>query len=191
MDAPKYPITKEKLVREYYRVEKLLRRKPMTPDFKGRGKVSRYSDTAYKNHFGSWNKFLKYIGEDIVIDRSITKEKLIRDYYDAKRRLGKKPVSKDFNGKNKVSKYGLSAYIHHFGSWNKFLESIGEGITRDRAITKEKLIEDYYRVKKLLGRRPLLKDFRGRGRISNYSGATYMNHFGTWSWFLYSIGERG
>jgi superfamily II DNA or RNA helicase len=58
-------------------------------------------------------------------NKEITNEDLIENYYAVKEAIKRKPSQSDINT-NEVSKYKLSWYIKHFGSWSKFLESIGE-----------------------------------------------------------------
>lgn len=57
--------------------------------------------------------------------REISDEELKDNYYVIKESLKKKPSSEDMNNEE-ISKFKLSVYRNHFGTWNKFLESIGE-----------------------------------------------------------------
>lgn len=57
--------------------------------------------------------------------REITDEELKDNYYIVKETLHKKPSPDDMNDET-LSNYKLSVYRNHFGTWNKFLEAIGE-----------------------------------------------------------------
>ena len=57
--------------------------------------------------------------------REISDEELKDNYYVVKESLRKKPSPEDMN-REEISKYKLSVYRNHFGTWNKFLETIGE-----------------------------------------------------------------
>lgn len=57
--------------------------------------------------------------------REISNEELKDNYYSVKESLRKKPAPEDMNNED-ISKHKLSIYRNHFGTWNKFLESIGE-----------------------------------------------------------------
>lgn len=57
--------------------------------------------------------------------REITDEELKDNYYIVKETLHKKPSPDDMNDET-LSSYKLSVYRNHFGTWNKFLEVIGE-----------------------------------------------------------------
>jgi hypothetical protein len=56
------PLTKEELVGAYYELKEMLGRSPNSMDMKRDGK---YSDAVYSKKFGTWRKFLAYIGEKI------------------------------------------------------------------------------------------------------------------------------
>lgn len=115
-------ITKEDLIKNYYTLKKKLHRQPFARDMSRGG----YSWEAYRRLFGSWNNFLKEINEPLRMEwrKTVTKQKLIDNYFEVKKRLGRPIVSNlDFRKKN-GSKYQLRHYQQTFGSWNKFLHSI-------------------------------------------------------------------
>lgn len=85
-------VTKDKLIKEYYRVEKLLKRKPFAVDFKKKSIHNvKYSIGTYVAYFGSWNNFTKEIGEPSSSERRVlypSKETLLKSYNKLKKNLG-------------------------------------------------------------------------------------------------------
>lgn len=123
-------------------------------------------------------------------DRIVTKEKLIENYYKVKEKLGCHVILKDVDNKE-ISWFSSFYYKKYFGSWNEFLAKIKEPIHAPPGmsyITKQNLIENYWNVKMLLGRRLLSSDMKHKEK-SLYGITTYRKHFGTWNKFLDSIGE--
>ena len=57
--------------------------------------------------------------------REISEDELKDNYYEVKETLRRKPSPEDMNNEE-ISKHKLSIYRNHYGSWNKFLEAIGE-----------------------------------------------------------------
>ena len=57
--------------------------------------------------------------------RDISEDEFKDNYYAVKEALRRKPAPEDMNNEE-LSKYKLSAYRNHYGTWNKFLEAIGE-----------------------------------------------------------------
>jgi len=97
---------------------------------------SRFSASAYIKKFGSWNKFLESIGE-IKKPEKISKEELIKNYFEMKSKYPN--LTCDIVTKKNGSKFDISAYIKIFGSWNRFLESIGEPIKQRKGMSEQKL----------------------------------------------------
>lgn len=58
-------------------------------------------------------------------NKEVTQEDLIENYYSVKEKITRKPGQDDINNEV-ISHYKLSLYRSIFGSWNRFLESIGE-----------------------------------------------------------------
>ena len=57
--------------------------------------------------------------------REISDEELRENYYAVKEAIRRKPSPNDMNNEE-LSKHKLSVYRNHYGTWNKFLEAIGE-----------------------------------------------------------------
>ncbi|WP_415875153.1 DEAD/DEAH box helicase [Clostridium sp.] len=74
-------------------------------------------------HFDeSVEELFKRIEEE---NREITKQDLIDNYYEVKEKIKRKPTQDDINLED-ISKYKVSVYRSHFGSWSKFITEIGE-----------------------------------------------------------------
>ena len=93
--------------------------------------------------FGSWNNVLDKIGIERNM-RRYSKEDLIAIFQEAKSHFGRVPSVTEFYDYTKVQS---DAYKRYFGTWRKFLKSIGEKpITKDFANVTEsepELIEMY------------------------------------------------
>lgn len=180
--------TEQQLIDNYYRVKKLLGRQPMQKDLtKKAGSVSLYEIKKYTKIFGSWNKFLLKIGEQ-TIRAAITSIELINNYYDVKNELNRVPYVKEMDI---YGKYCGETYRHRFGGWGNFLSKIGEPIKFDfRQSKEEELIDNYYEVKKKLGRQPYSYDInKGKYSFSKFELKKYYKHFGSWENFLIKIGQ--
>jgi superfamily II DNA or RNA helicase len=120
-------------------------------------------------------------------DREITKEKLISNYYDVKKKLGKQPRIKEMD---LYGKYSSGTYSNYFGSWTEFLKLIDEKLLfyPVKNVTREKLINNYYLLKNKLGKQPRMKDIR-RSKGSEYDLKVYIRVFKSWNIFLKEIKE--
>jgi superfamily II DNA or RNA helicase len=78
----------------------------------------------------------------------ITKEILIQQFFDLKKRLGRQPWSSDLNGKNGT--HVAHTYIKIFGTWKNFLTEIGEPIIGKSKpfISKEEIISKWKKAGK-------------------------------------------
>lgn len=118
----------------------------------------------------------------------ISKDMLIKIYYETKRKLGRQPTAKEMH---RYSGIWWTLYRYHFGSWNGFLEAINEPLLMKyrRELNEDKLIENYKKVKTNIKRQPVShKDLRKK-HGSEFSIRDYQKVFGSWSNFLKKIGE--
>jgi len=177
-------ITKEKLIQEYWRMKKLLGRRPIYTDFCYVGHKSIYSAKAYENYFGSWSNFLKHIGEW----EEIKTKDLVDNYWKVKKKIRRIPKFSEM--KKPLSKFSYSLYRKYFGGWIKFLKYLGEDKKAKRFpfITKKKLIKNYFNVKKKLRKQPIRDDIKNK-KISLYGINAYVNRWGNWRNFLRYIKE--
>ncbi len=175
-------ITNEELIEDYFRVKSQLKKKVVfRRDYE---KLGKYSDTSIRNRFGKWSEFLKTIGEDTSHIKKINKEMLIEEYKRVKELLGKDKVNQP--QMLKYCKFGSRSYSKHFGSWDKFLEFMGED-TSKFLHSEQKMIDEYYRLKELLKKERV--SMIDMNKYADVSGTLYRLRFGSWKNFLDKIGE--
>jgi len=168
-------ITKDKLIKDYFRMKKKLNRLPTYLDFKGLNKKSRYSMGSIRVYFGSWKKFLKEIREPI---QKPSTEKLINYYKSIKNiKKGKKIKIKDFK------KYDYRKYLKRFNCKNfrEVLNYFGEA-----KISKEYIKKDLIRIKNKIKRVPYEKEWIREHK--GYPIRTVYNLFGSYNKFLKCCG---
>jgi superfamily II DNA or RNA helicase len=178
-------IPDEELIRHYLELKKELNRVPTSHDMKMHGK---FSDTVYTNRFGSWYKFLETIGEEAgykPTTSGITKEDLIRNYWDLKNKYP--DLTSGMVNKANGSRFHRSTYCNQFGSWNKFLETIGEMTKYREKVTRDELIKNYLNLKNKY--HDVTYDKLTRRNGSRFGGSSYTRHFGSWGKFLEIMGE--
>jgi superfamily II DNA or RNA helicase len=168
-------ITKEDLLNNYIRVKDALGRQPTITDINQNGD---YTAHYYLQAFGTWNKFLESVGEV----GNLNKEILTKTYFEVKEKIGRIPTKKDMDDN---CDFNSGAYQKFWGTWRKFLASIGE-ITYGGKLNTEVLIKEYHDLKKKLGHQPTKIEI---DNFAQYSSASYQTYFGTWKKFLASIGE--
>lgn len=81
-------------------------------------------------------------------------------------------------------RYHLSSFARTFRNWRGFTSSIGEYEPE----AAERLNENYYRVKEIVGYIPSGRDLDNKD-ISKYVVGTYAYHYGNYTNYLKSIGE--
>jgi superfamily II DNA or RNA helicase len=137
-----------------------------------------------KDLYGSWNNFLRAIGERPI--RNLTEEenkkKITEEYYELKNKLGRQPKSEEM---------ATTTLYRYFASWSDFLRGLGEPIRENHdRVSKKELIKEYFRLKDKLGRQPLMRDFKLKYNNGvKFSAKKYLHEFGTWSDFLKEINE--
>lgn len=120
----KYPKNRKipdgELVAEYLKLKKQLKKESLTQrDMNDCGK---FSSTVYERRFGSWNKFLKHIGDNANVNTNISEKDLIDEYSRIKILLNKNPLSCSDIRKN--GNFALSTFSKRFGSWNNFIDKM-------------------------------------------------------------------
>ena len=175
-------VTDEELIDNYKRIKDEL---GAIPNQQQLTKLGRISFSQYYKRFGGHKNFLKYIGEKTA------QEQLVEEYIKVKETLGKQPTAWEFSEHGNATWNTVSNY---FGSWNKFLIAVGEKTLTGRRksrlnkrnISKQDLMDAYFRLKESLGRQPDSSDMRDHGEFSLTS---YVNHYGSWNNFLNEISE--
>jgi hypothetical protein len=115
-------IAEKDLIKGYLKLKKQLGKKTLTQ--KDMDKFGEYSSSVYGRRYGSWNKFLRQIGEQPNSRRDISKDDLIADYNRIKLEIKKKRLSA--NDIKLHSEFSLSTYLKKFGKWNDFLKEVNE-----------------------------------------------------------------
>lgn len=187
----KFKIPSEKLIQEYYFLKEKLGKQPTTSDIHSKCK---FSFSAYRKRWGTWTMFLQTINEPIFQrklhlkklsqEKIITTQRLKENYKVVKNRIKKTPTTKDMSV---LGKYSISTYERNFGTWNNFLACIGEMPNKKHMITKDEFINEFRRVKSLLGHVPTTLEMQQHGNISANS---YKRLWGSWSNFLKEQGEK-
>jgi superfamily II DNA or RNA helicase len=189
--------TRQDLIENYWNIKKKLGyAQEEVPTFNQFLEESRIPSTYYKNLFGGYTKFLKFIGERVNMSKNITKEELIDNYYQMKNKLGRQPHYLDINKKT-VSNFSTTPYNDNFGSYNKFLQTIGEPLLRKHKTKRTEKLNDikkeYFKRKTELG---LSKNQIINGTLwkKNYGQrfiATLQHKYRmSWNKFLERIGEK-
>lgn len=170
--------SKKQLIEAYYYIKKELGRQPRSNEMRFKNGV--FDLKKYNGTFGSWKKFLREINEPLnqnnVFSKDVTEEELIENYWIIRKKLKRKLTSHDIVVK-KGSKYGMSKYIKKFGSWNDFLEKIGEN-PRFLNINQKEIEKELNRVNKKLQKIPSRGEYDNIGKINS---ATIIKKYGR-SW---------
>ncbi|MCX6148661.1 MAG: restriction endonuclease [Candidatus Kapabacteria bacterium] len=175
--------TTKELIEEYYRIKKLL----------GKGYVSgldvrlhsKIVLIAFKTRFGTWKNLLDILNEDTERFKLASADELKEEYLTLKQKLNKSRLTLEdieihYNRTDR-------SYKKYFGSWSKFVE-IMEGSFSYSIYTDKDIIDEYFRVKDLLGK-PIIRitDMNKYGRFT--SGVASWR-FGSWTNFLKIINEH-
>jgi hypothetical protein len=142
----------------------------------------KYSSAVYRKRWGSWNKFLSEVGVSPILRRDVTVDDLRVEYSRIRTSLGRVPTMSEFGS---LSTHSAGRYTHTWGSWNAFLESIGETPTKRHLIPKEKLVAEFKRVHTVLGKPPTMKEMAQHAAIAP---TTYRRLWGSWGQFLKEMG---
>jgi hypothetical protein len=118
---------------QFYRCKKQLGKVPTKREFKKKGT---FNDSTLIKMFGTWNNFVRSLGEKPfyrdqpwrqsqfqgVPDKQIIKG-VTAEFYRLKRKLVRNPSGEDFE---KLGPYRQGSLRRIFGTWNKFVLSLGE-----------------------------------------------------------------
>ena len=183
-------ITDEELVSQVQMLAKELGRVPTIGEF---DKDSRTASRAtVKNHFGSWNEFLRAAGLEVNLRMIITDEELVRQVQMLAKELGKAPTIGEFNKDPRTA--SATTAKDHFDSWNKFLEAAGletnlqviRRTYRHTDVTSEGLISQLQMLAKEFGKAPTRNEFDKDPRTAG--ATTAIKRFGSWNKFLEAAG---
>lgn len=175
--------TKEELIKIYKDLKEKLKRPPGISDLE---KYTTVTASIYKSKWGQWSIFKKEMG-DPTSQHFTTKEATKKEFIDYIKKHGSLPKHRDW------TKHGLHSYQNirrYFGNLKNFYDYIGIKYVRKKnvSVTKEQLIKDYYKVKKIVGKKPSILQLTKH--VDGYSFLSWVNKFyKNYSNFLKSIGE--
>jgi len=154
------PISEKDLIQNYYDLKQKLGRRPTSSDML---KAKLWLGN-YQRLFGSWQEFLKHIGEPLFRDNSIkSKEFLVKAYEDLQIQMGKQPTANSFQY--------YSAVASVFSSWNNFLRYMNQPLLKSDKGTRRPISSD----KKKLYRKAYFKKNPDKKKL--YQNKTKKYHF--------------
>ena len=156
-------LSRQELIKRYKNHKERLGRVPMSIE------MTNPFGRIYKKRFGSWNKFLKIVG-DYKDKNEIFKKYFIK----LKREIGRVPTKGEIY--KRFGKEGISEI-----NYTLFLKSINEDTTGLIKPTKEEVINNYWKLKNKTGKQPICVD--------NYHGYYYTQYWKSYNQFLREIGE--
>ena len=171
MKKPKH-IERKDLVEAFWECHRSLGHQPTTNEINTYGK---FSVRIYHHEYGNWTKFLESVGLKPLSPRAPSREELVADFWECHRKLGRQPSLTEIE---KYGKYSMAPYAFRYGSWTKFLQTLGLHPLYSKVIPLKDLHTEYDRLKKQLGRIPTWKDMVEHGR---YSIANYERRFGNFN----------
>lgn len=177
----KKKLTDEEILSDLkYTAKKLDRDYISISNYKQFGK---HSQTAIRNHFGTWRNALSLAG--LRTERTSSELKRISDeeYFEDLRRVAEilQSDTVPYNEYIKNSKHCATNIFQRFKKWNTALELAGlcaTGFSKDR-ISEQECLDEIERIWLLLGRQPTSSDII-KGNISKFSIDTYKRRFGSW-----------
>lgn len=195
----RFYITDEDYVKDLQRVSSLLGKDTITfSEYKNHGK---YSPSKLAGRFGSWKDALQKAGlAPTGYNKSVSDEELLEEIERIWVKLGRQPTTGDIQAG--LSKYGLSTYLRHFGTWRKALEAFVKSIntedTNEKTFTEAEQIlpgdsesgqikhktqrEVNYRLRFLVMKRDNFKCcFCGASPATNPTIELHIDHIYPWS----------
>lgn len=176
-------IKNQELIDNYYAVKDELGKVPSVKDMDNKN-ISHFSSSTYSRRFGGWNNFLFEIKENFNY-KTYSRDDLIQEYDRIKKQLGSVPT---INQMKKLSNISPATFANHFGSWNAFLEHMGENVNKKTKITesdKQNCMKVFEKLKKELGHVPKSTD------IQNCKDVTYHAYRTIWGSYSNFLKERG
>lgn len=174
-------VPESELIENYNSVKRILGKIPTGTDM---NKIGKYSSVLYSNRFGGWNKFLLHLGEKISFKPGVDKQDLIDNFNKVKEQLNRVPAYQEMG---KFGSIPVTEYFDIYGSWNRFLSSVGLETIQSQLVEENALLDNYKKIKDSLGRIPTESELRTLGK---FSVSSYYDKYGSYDDFLVSIGEK-
>ena len=125
------------------------------------------------DYFNTWSNAIKIAKlPKYKRPNKYTKEhliKLIQDYY---KKHNKVPSEKDILKEKDYPPY--ATFIRYFHTWNNAIIAAGFKINRKKTISKEEYMEEIKKFAKLLGRVPLLEDYKNYPEAPSLGSITHV-----------------
>jgi hypothetical protein len=168
----KHQWTPEKIRSAYFDVKAKLGRIPASKEF-GKyygGALRAMSAGRYSKNITTWNGFLKSLEGRVLkeYDRPVDKDLVKRHYFDLRAELGRTPHANEFDNRFPQDFYAIHSrkFNRQIHTWNGFLMSLGEAITRrwkigyDCEWNRDTLIDAYFLLKEIKkGKNPTARSF--------------------------------
>ena len=177
----------EEIIEEYKKIKRKKKYQDKKISLMAFEKESKISSWTVKDHFGSWNKFLLMM-EDEIREEQIkvehTDEELLEMYKEFSIKIGKDGLGATAQEVNDHFFYNCSVLERRFKSLNNMRELLGyKKILRGEWYTKEILTEILLKKYKEYGRRMSLREIREtnkKNRKNKMPGLmTFLRHFQT------------
>ncbi len=131
-------VTDEELIADLKRVALELNKDSFTYDqYK---EIGKFSDTTYRNKFGSWLKALERAGLRGTRNQHITGEQFFQDLEETWVKLGRQPKYAEM--KTPLSRYSSHTYQKRFGTWRKALEAFVAFVNNEERTSSEGAVKD-------------------------------------------------
>lgn len=178
-DDKEPPTSDEAALDELRRLAGELGRTPTKRELREHG---RYSESVYRDRFGSWSSGLETAGMEPRSGGSrISDEDLLAELQRLSKEHQNPPTVRILR---EHGEYSLPTYRDRFGSWHQALEAAGIESEPAR-FSDESLLEELRQLADELGHAPTLQEFRD---YSDHSATTYYERFGSWRQSLQEAG---
>lgn len=164
-------IGRDRLQAELRRLSNQLGRTPTRDEMNAEGA---YSETAYRNEFGSWCDAVRSIGREPVQEGRISDEALLEAIRDLADQLGHVPTASEMDAQGA---YSQRTCANRFGTWASAVTQAGFEPAGKPKIDTPELLAEIDRLASKLGHPPTVDEMNSDGQ---YHVATYYEHFESW-----------
>ncbi|WP_287583663.1 homing endonuclease associated repeat-containing protein [Candidatus Borrarchaeum sp.] len=186
--------TKEEMDHKAFTLKKYIEetnKVPTSEEFSNlRLKLDLPSVNTLVRHFGSYNKFIEFLGYNPKVKR-YKKEQIEKKALEFKKYIeetGRVPTKREFPKlRLGLDLPSLNTFVNYYGTYNKFIESLGFDPNTKR-YTKEELLKILKNYKKETRKTPANREFSKDPLLP--SPLTYAIHFGSWNNALLEAGMQ-
>lgn len=191
------PLTEEALLGELKRVWQIFNRRPSYAEFK---KFGRIGVKAYEVRFGTWSRAIEELCTRCAVGvhgrpgLHVTSDMLKSELAHISASANAPRLDFATYRKNGGT-YSIGTFQHHFGSWKKAVQSIGQ--TDGHSVnwrSDEEYFSELQRVWEKIGRQPHARELRQFGSMISSQG--FQRRFGSWMKAIHAfcrdrVGEPG